>query len=259
MDPGAVPEALQDLTTLEQMLIAPVAPVMSVMRLPEYHGGQWRFKGHVICFPQDIQPVVSVLPHVSIDVLVLRSHQSANADAVREFCVRRQRVHDALLWLMEHMEHISVSVENLEQLPDDDPLQLRLDQYMTEPGGSESEDVGSCPTAPWDVGSMSSSFALDAQGHFSETANIARVTGLSPQSVEATDWPSRGSQPINEFNREGYITQAFPALFSRRAPGYLAPRLVQTFTSVQRWPFSGATLRPFRVQHHRTHASVATG
>jgi len=101
MDPGAVPEALQDVTTVGQMLIARVAPVMSVMRLSEYCGGQWGFKGHVVCFPQDIQPVVSVLPRVSVDVLVLRSRQSANADAVREFRVRRQRVHNALLWLME--------------------------------------------------------------------------------------------------------------------------------------------------------------
>jgi len=126
MDPGAVPEALQDLTTVEQMLIARVAPVMSIMRLSEYRGGQWRFKGHVGCFPQDIQPVVSVLPRVSVDVLVLRTQQSANADAEREFCVRRQRVHDALLWFMEHNRYygdISVSVENLEQLPDDGPLQ----------------------------------------------------------------------------------------------------------------------------------------
>ena len=102
MDPGAVAEALQDLTTVEQMLIASVAPVMSVMQLSGYRGGQWRFKGHVICFPQDIQPVVSVLPRVSADVLVLRSQQPANADTVREFRVCRQRVHDALLWLMEH-------------------------------------------------------------------------------------------------------------------------------------------------------------
>jgi len=136
MDPGAVPEALQDLTTMEQILIARVAPVMSVMRLPEYCGGHWRFKGHVVCFPPDIQPVVSVLPRVSVVVLVLRSQQSANADAVREFRVSRQRVRDALLWLMEHDRYygdISVSVENLEQLPDDGPLQLRLDQYVTEP------------------------------------------------------------------------------------------------------------------------------
>jgi len=40
MDPGAVPEALQDLTTVEQMLIARVAPVMSVMRLSVYRGSQ---------------------------------------------------------------------------------------------------------------------------------------------------------------------------------------------------------------------------
>jgi len=97
MDPGAVPEALQDLTTVKQMLIARVAPAMSVTRLPEYRSGQWRFKGHIVCFPQDIQPVVSVSPRVSVDVLVLRSQQSANADAVREFRVCRQRVHDALL------------------------------------------------------------------------------------------------------------------------------------------------------------------
>jgi len=141
MDPGAVPEALQDRTTVEQMLIARVVPVMCcvmsyVMRLSEYRGGQWRFKGHVVCFPQDIQPVVSVLPRVSVDVLVLRSQQSANADVVREFFVRRQRVHDALLCLMEHNRYygdISVSVENLEQIHDDSPLQLRLDQYVTEP------------------------------------------------------------------------------------------------------------------------------
>ena len=112
------------------MLITRVAPVMSVMRLPEYHGGHWRFKGHVVCFPQDIQPVVSVLPRISVDVLELRSQQSTNAEAVHEFHVRRQRVHDALLWLMEHTRYygdISVSVENLEQLPDDGPLQLQLD------------------------------------------------------------------------------------------------------------------------------------
>jgi len=37
---------------------------------------------------------------------------------------------------MEHNRYygdISVSIENLEQLPDDGLLQLRLDQYVTEP------------------------------------------------------------------------------------------------------------------------------
>jgi len=74
MNPGAVPVALQDLATVEQMLIARVAPVMSVMRLLEYRGGQWRFKGQIVCFPQDTHPVGSVLPRVSVDALVLRAN-----------------------------------------------------------------------------------------------------------------------------------------------------------------------------------------
>ena len=94
---------------------------------------------------------------------------------------------------------------------------------MTGPGGSESEDVGPCPTVPWDFGSMASLFALNVQGRFSETVNVARIAGLSPQSLEATDWP-RGSQPINEFNRERYITQVFPTLFPSGAAEYLTPR-----------------------------------
>jgi len=66
--------------------------------------------------------------------LNVRSQQSANADAECEFRARRQQVHDAFLWLKEHNRYygdISVSVKNLQQLPDDDPLQLWLDQYMT--------------------------------------------------------------------------------------------------------------------------------
>jgi len=122
------------------------------------------------------------------------------------------------------MGEISLSVKNLEQTPDDGPLQLRLDQYVTEPGGSESEDVSPCPTAPRDIGSMSSSFALNVQGHFSETANVARMAGLSPQSVEATNWAGRGRQRINESHREGYITQVFPTLFPSGAAEYLVPR-----------------------------------
>ena len=79
------------------MLTARVAPVVAVIRLPEYRGGQWRFKGDVVCFPQDIQPAVSALPYVSIDVLVLRSQQSATADPVCAFRVRLRQVYAALL------------------------------------------------------------------------------------------------------------------------------------------------------------------
>ena len=48
MDPGEVPDELQDLTEIEKMLIARVFPVMSVYRLRE---GQHGYRENVINFP----------------------------------------------------------------------------------------------------------------------------------------------------------------------------------------------------------------
>ena len=52
MDPGKVPEELQGLTEIEEMLIARVFPVMSVYKL---RGGQYGYHGNVINFPQNVK------------------------------------------------------------------------------------------------------------------------------------------------------------------------------------------------------------
>ena len=59
MDPGYVPEELQDLTEIEEMLIAQVFMVMSVYRL---RGGQLGYHGNVINFPQDVHEFTTKLP-----------------------------------------------------------------------------------------------------------------------------------------------------------------------------------------------------
>ena len=51
MDPGDVPEELQDLTEIEEMLIAQIFPIVSVYCL---RGGQYSYRGNVINFPQDV-------------------------------------------------------------------------------------------------------------------------------------------------------------------------------------------------------------
>ena len=52
MVPSQVPNELQGLTQLEEMLIARVFPVISVYTKP---GKQKAYKGHCINFSQDIQ------------------------------------------------------------------------------------------------------------------------------------------------------------------------------------------------------------
>lgn len=52
MDPGIVPPCLQEMTQVEEMLIAHACPIMSVSHK---HGGQRGYKGHVLNLPQDVQ------------------------------------------------------------------------------------------------------------------------------------------------------------------------------------------------------------
>ena len=78
MDPGPVPPALQELTQVEEMLISPVMPMMSVYRLPH---GQLGYSGHVINLPQDVASFVSSLPRhpSSLDLVVIRKESTAGS------------------------------------------------------------------------------------------------------------------------------------------------------------------------------------
>ena len=62
MDPGSVPLALQGLTQVEEMLISPVMPIMSVYQLPL---GQYGYSGHVINLPQDVASFAPPSLHTS--------------------------------------------------------------------------------------------------------------------------------------------------------------------------------------------------
>jgi hypothetical protein len=71
---------------------------MSVYRL---RGGQHGYQENVINFPQDVQEFASRLPrHPSLlDVLVIHRQSASNAEAFRDFRVRRNKVTQALIWL----------------------------------------------------------------------------------------------------------------------------------------------------------------
>src|SRR4051794_38728929 len=95
MDPGEVPEELQGLSEIEEMLIARVFPVMSVYRL---RGRQHGYRGNVINFPQDVEEFATHLPrHPSLlDVLVVRRQFANDSTTFRDFRVRRVKVIHAL-------------------------------------------------------------------------------------------------------------------------------------------------------------------
>ena len=85
MDPGSVPLALQGLTQVEEMLVSPVMPIMSVYQLPL---GQYGYSGHVINLPQDVASFVCSLLCMpsQLDVVVVR--REGAAESHKDFKVR---------------------------------------------------------------------------------------------------------------------------------------------------------------------------
>ena len=51
MDPGIQPPILAILTQVEEMLIFRANPILQVTHA---YGGQYKYYGHTICFPQEI-------------------------------------------------------------------------------------------------------------------------------------------------------------------------------------------------------------
>ena len=95
MDPGIQPHVLEDLTQVEEMFIARASPILQVMHAI---GGQYKYRGHTISFPQEIKDVVKTLPrHINnLDLMVVvreKGHQGSSYN----FIVRKKRVMDALL------------------------------------------------------------------------------------------------------------------------------------------------------------------
>jgi hypothetical protein len=131
MDPGDVPEELQGLTEIEEMLIAQIFPVISVYCL---RGGQYAYKGNVINFPQDVHKFVTRLPRhpSSLDTLVVRQ-RSANGSTFRDFNVCRIKIARALSWLKENNRYyINIIIDNeiLQSLPENGPIDEYLPQVQ---------------------------------------------------------------------------------------------------------------------------------
>jgi hypothetical protein len=73
MDPSHQPIVLSILTQVEEMLIARVSPILQVRHA---RGGQYKYSGHTISFPQQIVHIENfLLDRLSnLDILVFKRH-----------------------------------------------------------------------------------------------------------------------------------------------------------------------------------------
>ena len=211
MIPSQVPNELQGLTQLEEMLIARVFPVISVYTKP---GGQKAYKGHCINFSQDIQELANSLPRNLSEMPVIVVSVKGKDNTYKDLTVRREKVSCALHWLVQHnpvYKDITIDYELLAFLPSDGiPTELRK-IYCTENSKDDEidPDRGPLDEIPFNEDTELSSTILNPV-QLKPQKQLIKDELLQNSKI---NWPNRNSSPLNEFKIEYLATMAFPTLF----------------------------------------------
>ncbi len=117
MIPLPVPHELQNLTQIEEMLIARALPIMRVCIKP---GGQRGYSGHCINLPQNVTELATSLPRYPKDLAVIIVKVKRRDNTFKDVTVRKQKVHIALVWLINnpHYSEIIINEDALNSLPE---------------------------------------------------------------------------------------------------------------------------------------------
>ena len=107
MDPGPIPAHLPELTMAEEMLIARAHVQMEMSRVK---GCQYKYRGHVISWMQNVPRIIQKLPSLpqELQVLIIKPISQARRDSEpsreyqRRFRVRRQYIETWLNYLVQH-------------------------------------------------------------------------------------------------------------------------------------------------------------
>ena len=202
MIPSPVPHELQNLTQIEEMLIARALPIMRVYIKP---GGQRRYSGHCINLPQNVTELVTSLPRYLKDLAVIIVKVKGRDNTFKHVTVRKQKVHNALIWLINnnpHYSELSINEDALNSLPENGVPRLmtvETDDDMV-PDGNCSADV--CPPTDnpsedivYNDSTEMSSFLLVGEQQQQEIEAVRnQLSGNEPMQ-----WPSVENQPLNEY------------------------------------------------------------
>ena len=117
MIPSHVPHELQSLIQIEEMLIARALPIMRIYVKP---GGQRGYSGHCMNLPQRVSELAQLLPRCPSTVPVIVVTMKGKGNIMKDVTVRKQKVEQALQWLINHNPHynnVSIDSRVLNALP----------------------------------------------------------------------------------------------------------------------------------------------
>ena len=83
------------------------------------------YKGLVITLPQDVQQLADILPRCPAELPVIVFTINGQDNESRDFQVRKQKVSDAVHWLIKHnplYSHVTIDYQQIKKLPENGTL-----------------------------------------------------------------------------------------------------------------------------------------
>jgi hypothetical protein len=132
MIPSPVPGELNDLTQIEEMLIARALPIMRVYIKP---GGQRGYSGHCINLAQNVTELAVSLPRYPKDLAIIIVKVKGKDNTFKDVRVRKQKVLNALVWLINnnpYYSQITINEDALNSLPENGvpPDLMSVERYI---------------------------------------------------------------------------------------------------------------------------------
>ena len=226
---GPVPPELQNLTWIEEQLIARSHLVGRVLRLQHsrtaYHG----IKGNIVLLPQDTSCLITLLPISPsllpefIRVVWTGSSMPTHSDLQHVFTVHTQRVYDTLQWLLcnndDYRDNVTFDYDEFATWP---PVFVaeELFRSMSHLSDSHLDDASRSGFATKEIDSniisssisLSTSAILDVNCVF-QSRDAATLKTLAIMTSNLTINVVNDRTPKNDYDDESYFTSAFPLLF----------------------------------------------
>jgi hypothetical protein len=213
--PNHIKKVFESATFLEQLLISPIIPVMSVYRLSSGHLVN---KGYCAAFVQNIQPICDMLPRIPKEVDLLLIKKKSEKINHKDLMCSRFNLQIMLEFLTKHnyyfkVNNIKIAHENLLQIPihgipndlhvlDENDNFNDENDIISDNFNNENETRDNNGTLQ--IENLTKYTLIDID------LNIKKEVDKIKAII---DYPKIDSKPINEYEKEGIFSLIFPTLF----------------------------------------------
>jgi hypothetical protein len=266
MDPGIIPQALPQLTQIEEIIIA---PIHALVQLWQVQGGQYKYTGHICNFPRENAIMVAKVPLLpeECDIIIMRrsgTENVTNEQIFRDFQVRQGVVQQWLQYLEQnhpafHNQGGSVRVDYtlLNQLPEDDSVHSRICTIEVEAEENLAPDnVGPQQDNEINNGEANQNNNPIYSAGFVPNVNMGTTEMQQLQAAATNDvdnpiiltMPHIRGTPINENMSIPIAINAFPSLFPTGKADF--SEVCEEAVTMNEWAAHLLCLEDGRFAHH---------